>query len=152
MYTSAIYAGNTFTTLLRKVTNMAKAKAATKSATKSAAKKSAGYRVYRIPTTLKKAIASKRDEANVTNAELIESAVSGSLPVVVKALLDAGMSARVGVERKPARWAVTPETLDCLRVASSQVGVAASALLEACLTLTCQTTTKARKARKAGAK
>jgi hypothetical protein len=131
---------------------MAKAAKATKKSATIKIDRKPGYRVYRVPVSLKKAIASKRDEANITNAELISSAVTGSLPVVVEALLDAGLSARVGAERKPARWQVGDDTLDCLRVASAQVGVPASALLEACLTLTCQTTTKTRKTRKAGAK
>ncbi len=94
------------------------------------------YRVYRIPEPLRKAIKAKREAHNVTTRDVLEGAVSESLPKVVAALHGVGFRMAKGPVR-PVRWPVGDEEglLGSLAVASKQTGIPASRLLLASVAL-----------------
>ena len=92
------------------------------------------YRVYRPTEQLRKALVAKREACNVRTVDVLNGAVSESLPLVVQGIRDLGLwSGRS--KKRPARWPVDDELLGALRVASRQTGVPASKLLMASLTL-----------------
>ncbi len=113
--------------------------------------KHSGYRVYRPDDQLREAIKAKREATNTTNKAVIEAAITEKLPVLVSGLASLALTARVGAKRRPARWQVSDDVLGALKVAAAQTGLPQSTLLMAALSLTCETTPKARKT-KGGAK
>ena len=94
------------------------------------------YRVYRIDERTRKAVAAYRNTHNISTKNVLDGAVSESLPKVVAALQKAGFRMTKG-QCRPVRWPVgdDEELLGALKVASSQTGIPASRLLLASLTL-----------------
>lgn len=91
------------------------------------------YQTYYISDQLRRALAAKRTQHNVTTKAILDAAVTEALPRVTKALGSVGLRGVFGKVR-PARWQVD-SVLPVLKIASRQTGVPANKLLIAALNL-----------------
>jgi hypothetical protein len=109
------------------------------------------YRVFPLPDGLREAVRTARDRSGATNRSFVAVAVAEYLPGLVRQLADLGFGAGGGPPR-PIRLPFSREagTLDALRTASDQTGVAASQLLGLCLAIAARPPepTKGRRGRK----
>jgi hypothetical protein len=94
------------------------------------------YRVFPLPDGLREAVRTARDRSGGTNRSFVAGAVTDHLPGLVRQLADLGFGTGGGPPR-PIRLPFSREvgTLDALRAASDQTGVAASQLLGLCLAI-----------------
>lgn len=109
------------------------------------------YRVFPLPDWLREAVRTARDRSGGTNRSFVAGAVTDHLPGLVRQLADLGFGTGGGPPR-PIRLPFSREagTLDALRAASDQTGVAASQLLGLCLAIAARPSepTKGRRGRK----
>lgn len=98
------------------------------------------YRVFTLPDGLREAVRTARDRSGGTNRSFVAGAVTEHLPGLVRQLADLGFGTGGGPPR-PIRLPFSREagTLDALRAASDQTGVAASQLLGLCLAIAAHT-------------
>lgn len=94
------------------------------------------YRVYDLPESLRTKLKAKRTKAEATTSEIVQMALTESLPKIVEALTQTGFSFD-GESRRPARIPMTEDCVRELKHASKETGIPVSRLLLACLALTC---------------
>jgi hypothetical protein len=119
-----------------------------KATTKTATNEAANFRVYRLPKSLRLAVAKARAVTDQTVTKFVEQAVVRELNGLLGdvRVLFAGRHAG---QKGPARLPLSNDTLDLLKK-GSQLGVPASMLLELCLSrAAAKICSKARRSRKA---
>lgn len=89
------------------------------------------HRVYRVPESLREALAQAREKRELTIRGFIAEAVQQELPEIVETLAAMGLEKRTDL--RPVRWPIDPATLKAVAYAAEQTGVDQSKLLLACL-------------------
>jgi hypothetical protein len=85
------------------------------------------YRVFDLPEELRTRLRAKRAKAAATTAEVVQSATADTLPKLVAALRELGF--RGDGKTRPARFAMTANSLRALRRASRKTRLPACRLL-----------------------
>jgi hypothetical protein len=99
------------------------------------------YRVYRLPEDLRAKLKARRIKFHATTAQVLQNAIDEALPRLVSELKALGFGFD-GVKKRPARLPMSDGMLSSLKIASKQVGIDASKLLQAALQLMTTPTTE----------